>query len=230
MGDNVSDERRVPDMAAIEAELVLQTPALAALVAHHGPCALTSRRGPVAEHFESLASSIVYQQLAGKAAAAIWARVRALAPDGFAPEHLLALNPQDLRGAGLSGAKTAAIADLARRVADGSLDLDEIERLHDEEAVARLSQVRGIGPWTAQMFLIFSLGRLDVWPTGDLGVRKGYAVIHGLAGAPTPTELSTLGEAYRPWRSVLAWYCWRALDGVPAAEVGMPLPDLPTGR
>ncbi len=228
-GLSPTGERRVPDMAAIEAELVRRAPGLAELVERCGPCTLTSRRGPVTDHFESLASAIVHQQLAGRAAAAIWARVRALAPDGFAAEHVVGLEPAALRAAGLSGAKAAAMADLAGWVADGSLDLAEVARLDDEEVVARLSQVRGIGRWTAQMFLIFTLGRVDVWPTGDLGVRRGYAVVHGLDETPSPADLEAMGDAFRPWRSVLAWYCWRALDPVPPVTESS-LPDLPTGR
>lgn len=206
-----------PDIAVIEAELVRREPSLAALVERCGPCTLISRRGPVADHFEALAAAIVHQQLAGRAAAAIWARVRALAPEGFVAAQLVDLEATALRSAGLSAAKAAAVADLARRVADGSLDLSVVAGLDDEEVVDRLVEVRGIGRWTAQMFLIFSLGRLDVWPTGDLGVRRGYAVIHGQDGTPSPAALEALGDAYRPWRSVLAWYCWRVLDPPPSS-------------
>lgn len=229
-GEEVLAGRALPDMAAIEGELARRTPALAALVERCGPCTLTSRRGPIADHFESLASAIVHQQLAGRSAAAIWARVRALAPEGFIAERVVDLEPAALRAAGLSGAKAAAMADLARRVAEGSLDLAEVARLDDGEVVTRLSQVRGIGPWTAQMFLIFTLGRLDVWPTGDLGVRRGFAVIHGLDETPSSVALEAMGDPFRPWRSVVAWYCWRALDEVPLAVSVLSLPDLPTGR
>ncbi len=227
-GEPAIGERQMPDMAAIEGDLVRRTPALAGLVERCGPCTLVSRRGPISDHFEALASAIVHQQLAGRAAAAIWGRVRTLAPDGFVAEHLVSLGPEALRAAGLSRAKAAAMTDLARRVADGSLDLAEVARLDDEEVVARLGAVRGIGPWTAQMFLIFTLGRIDVWPTGDLGVRRGYALIHGLDTTPTPGDLEAMGDRYRPWRSVLAWYCWRALDELPAADRA--LSHLPTGR
>ncbi len=216
------------EVAAVEAELVRRAPGLAVLVERFGPCPLLSRPAAVADHFEALASSIVHQQLAGRAAAVIWARVRALAPQGFVAARLADLDPAVLRSAGLSAAKAAAVADLAGRVAAGSLDLDEVAALADQEVVDRLSQVRGIGRWTAQMFLMFSLGRPDVWPTGDLGVRRGYALVHGLAEAPSPADLEPLGDAYRPWRSVVAWYCWRALDQVP--DLSVRLSDLPTGR
>jgi 3-methyladenine DNA glycosylase/8-oxoguanine DNA glycosylase len=204
------------EIATAEAELVRRASGLAPLVERWGPCTLPSRREPVAEHFEALASSIVYQQLAGRAAAAIWGRVQGLAPGAFLAERVVLLQPQALRSAGLSGAKAAAVADLAARVVGGALDLDQVAALDDEEVIARLSEVRGIGRWTAQMFLIFRLGRLDVWPAGDLGVRRGYAVIHELDEAPGPTVLEALGDTFRPWRSIMAWYCWRALDTSPA--------------
>ncbi len=221
-------------MAAAEVELVERSPGLASLVQGHGPCTLRSRRGTSESHFEALASSIVYQQLAGRAAAAIWTRVRALTTDSFLPEQVVLLEPAALRDTGLSGAKAAALADLAARVAKGALDLNRVVTLDDDDVIARLSEVRGIGRWTAQMFLMFQLGRLDVWPTGDLGVRRGYAVIYGLDEAPTSRALEAQGEAFRPWRSIMAWYCWRALDPVPAPVAPPPapagLPDLPTGR
>lgn len=119
-----------------------------------------------------------------------------------------------MRSAGLSAAKTAAIRDLAARVADGALPLDGIERLGDEEILERLVAVRGIGRWTAEMFLIFQLRRPDVWPVDDLAVRRGWSIIHGQATAPRPRDLEALGQGLRPWRSVAAWYCWRATDTV----------------
>ena len=114
----------------------------------------------------------------------------------------------------MSGAKTASVLDLAQRVAEGSLDLDHIGRRPDAEVLAQLTAVRGIGPWTAEMFLIFDLHRLDVWPVGDLGVRKGFAAAYGLPGLPAPNELVALGEPLRPYRSLAAWYCWRAAETV----------------
>ena len=210
-------------VAAAEEDLAERHPALATIIARCGPCTLASRRGPAGSHLEALASAIVSQQLAGRAAAAIWGRVRALDPGGFRASSVAGLEPAALRAAGLSGAKAAALADLAERVVSGRLDLDEVAGLGDEDVIARLSEVRGIGRWTAQMFLMFRLGRLDVWPAGDLGVRRGYAVIHGLAEAPGAKDLEGLGEAFRPWRSVAAWYCWRAVDTV------TPLAPVPPG-
>ena len=115
---------------------------------------------------------------------------------------------------GLSGSKAVSILDLAAKTSDGTVPLDRIEELSDAEIVRRLSAVRGIGRWTAEMFLIFHLRRLDVWPVDDFGVRKGFAIVHGLAEPPTPKALEPMGGVYRPYRSVAAWYCWRANDTV----------------
>ena len=216
-----------PAVAVAEKDLAQRHPALTALIARCGPCTLVSHRGPAGTHLEALAEAIVSQQLAGRAAAAIWGRVRALDPGGFSALTVAGLEPATLRAAGLSGAKAAALADLAQRVISGRLDLDEVAEAGDEDVIARLSEVRGIGRWTAQMFLMFRLGRLDVWPAGDLGVRRGYAVVHSLADAPGAKDLEDLGEVFRPWRSVAAWYCWRAVDTVtPLAPVPAVTPEL----
>lgn len=127
-------------------------------------------------------------------------------------ERVLSTPDEPLRGAGLSGNKLASIRDLAMKVDDGTVDLAHVSTLPDDELVAQLSSVRGIGRWTAEMFLLFHLRRLDVWPTGDLGVRKGFGVAWGLPAMPSPKELEVLGDPYRPYRSVVACYCWRALD------------------
>ena len=186
-------------------------PAMAAAIAAKGPCPLVPAKvGGGA--FGALARSICFQQLAGAAARAIHGRFEALY-DGRPTAAAVAATPEAvLRATGLSAAKTASILDLAAKVLDGTVKLERWGRQSDDEIITRLSQVRGIGPWTAQMFLIFTLNRPDVWPTGDLAVRAGYGRMHGLAEAPTPRELEALGDAYRPWRTVAAWYCWRALD------------------
>ena len=184
---------------------------MADLVARYGPMHLPPP--PRASlRFEQLARSIAFQQLAGRAATVIWGRVRALVPGELTPAAVLALPDADLSGAGLSGAKVASIRDLAAHVADGRVALDRIGRLPDDQILEHLTAVRGIGPWTAQMFLLFTLHRLDVWPTGDLGVRAGFGRAWGLPEVPKPAELEGLGEPYRPYRSVVAWYCWRAAD------------------
>jgi DNA-3-methyladenine glycosylase II len=162
--------------------------------------------------FASIARAIAYQQLAGAAASAIWTRVMALF-DGAGPEPAAFLRKRDAtyRKAGLSGAKTRSIRDLAGHIVRGSLDPRALPSMPDDEVVAALTQVRGIGPWSAQMHLMFSLRRPDVWPVGDLGVRKGWAKFTGDA-EPTAGELEPLGEAYRPFRSIVAWYMWRVHD------------------
>jgi DNA-3-methyladenine glycosylase II len=162
-------------------------------------------------HFGALVRAIAYQQLAGKAAAAIHGRFRALIAGTLTPGAVLALSEEAMRGAGLSAAKTASIRDLAAQAAGGELALAGLPRLSDDEIVARLSAVRGIGRWTAEMFLLFELRRLDVWPTGDLGVREGWRLMHDLEVQPTPKELEVLGDPLRPIRSVAAWYCWEAV-------------------
>jgi DNA-3-methyladenine glycosylase II len=164
------------------------------------------------DHFVDLMETVVYQQLAGAAAAKIWSRVAALFPDGITPEAVTAIPDESFRGAGLSGNKTASVRDLATKVLDGTVPLDGINRLRDDDIVDRLSAVRGIGRWTAEMFLIFQLRRLDVWPVEDYGVRKGWAVAYGLPEPLKPRELMVQGDRFRPYRTVAAWYCWRAVD------------------
>jgi len=189
-------------------------PMMAKMVGHHGPCVLEGRRKG-RTRFEQLAEAIAYQQLAGKAAEAIWRRVRGVVDGPFTPSAVLAAGPEPFRSAGFSNAKTQSLLDLALRIDEGSVRLDRIGRLSDDEVVAHLVPVRGIGPWTAHMFLIFTLRRLDVWPVGDYGVRAGYASIYGLPELPTPQELLALGERFKPYRTIAAWYCWRAVtDGL----------------
>src|SRR5919109_1880249 len=165
--------------------------------------------------FDALAESIAYQQLNGKAAATIWGRVRALYPKSkwLDPAKVLATPDETLRAAGLSRSKTAAIKDLAAKTLDGTVPSGRaLLRMSDDEIVARLTQVRGIGRWTVEMLLLFDLGRPDVWPVDDYGVQKGFAKTFGKRKLPTPKELMKHGEKWRPYRSVAAWYFWRALD------------------
>jgi 3-methyladenine DNA glycosylase/8-oxoguanine DNA glycosylase len=197
--------------ARASAELAGRDEILARLVARHRPPRL-GRPTPVAGRFEALSQAIVHQQLAGRAAASIWARVRALVDGPFLPESVAALGAQHLRGAGLSAAKAASVQDLAAQVGAGTVRLARIGRRSDDDVVAELTRVRGIGPWTAHMFLLFDLQRLDVWPTGDYGVRNGYRLAWGLDDLPTPRQLEALGAPFRPYRSIVAWYCWRVVD------------------
>jgi DNA-3-methyladenine glycosylase II len=203
----------VPRRALVAAsqELADRDPHLAAVVAAVGPCDI--RRG-TRTNFAELVRAICYQQLAGAAARAIHGRVEALYDGTPTPAAVLATPDDELRGAGLSANKLASIRDLATRVDVGEVRLDRMGRLSDDEIVRELTLVRGIGRWTAEMFLMFQLGRLDVWPADDFGVRKGYARIYELPEMPTPKVLDGLGEGFRPYRSVAAWYCWRATDMV----------------
>jgi DNA-3-methyladenine glycosylase II len=201
--------RRVSHAQAADI-LATRDPVLGGLIAAGGPIRIGRRTG---SHFAGLVEAIVYQQLAGAAAKAIHGRLVAALDDIVEPEALMALSDETLRAAGLSANKARSLRDLATKVLDGTVVLSPrpLSRQSDDEVIARLSTVRGIGPWTAQMFLIFRLRRLDVWPVGDFGVRQGY----GLAWkVPTPTarELEPLGEPYRPYRTVVAWYCWRAVE------------------
>jgi DNA-3-methyladenine glycosylase II len=170
-------------------------------------------RPPAETHFEALVRSVIYQQLAGAAAAAIHGRLIAALSGQVTPERMMSLSADTLRSVGLSANKVASLRDLAAKVLDGTVVLDpsRLRAESDAEVVARLTTVRGIGKWTAEMFLMFQLRRLDVWPTGDLGVRKGFGLAWQI---PTPTakQLEPLGDPYRPYRSVVAWYCWRAAE------------------
>jgi 3-methyladenine DNA glycosylase/8-oxoguanine DNA glycosylase len=189
--------------------VVRADPAFEAVVRAAGPFV---PRPPSADPFNALVRAIVFQQLAGRAAAAIHGRFVALfGGDPPTPAAVLTLPVEALRGAGLSGAKTAAIIDLATKGSDGTVPLGELDDLDDDEVVERLSVVRGIGRWTAEMFLLFELGRSDVWPVDDFGVRKGWGMIHGTS-MPAPRELAALGEVLRPHRSAAAWYCWRGAE------------------
>ncbi|HEY4867249.1 MAG TPA: DNA-3-methyladenine glycosylase 2 family protein, partial [Candidatus Dormibacteraeota bacterium] len=199
------------DLAAAAAEVARRDPALGRLVDLLGPPAI---RPPLEGYFAALVRAIAFQQLAGRAAAAIHGRFLANFVEGLTPEAVLALPEELFRSAGLSAAKTASIRDLAAKTVDGTVPLEGLEAYSDDEIVERLSKVRGIGPWTAEMFLIFQLRRPDVWPVDDFGVRKGYAIAHELPTLPKPKELAALGELYRPYRSIAAWYCWRANDTV----------------
>jgi 3-methyladenine DNA glycosylase/8-oxoguanine DNA glycosylase len=196
--------------AAIARHVAHADAAFAPVVKAVGPFA---PRAPSADPFNALARAIAYQQLAGRAAAAIHGRFLAVfGTDLPAPATVLATPLETLRACGLSGAKAAAILDLALKFSDGTIPLERLNSMPDDEVVARLSEVRGVGRWTAEMFLLFDLRRPDVWPVDDFGVRKGWAVIHASSEMPKPRELMALGEPLRPHRSAAAWYCWRAVD------------------
>ncbi|TAK93262.1 MAG: DNA-3-methyladenine glycosylase 2 family protein [Verrucomicrobia bacterium] len=186
---------------------------MARLIRRVGPCELApnTRRTP----FQALVRSVTFQQLNGTAAETIFGRMIALFPGKQfpAPGDVLATSDERLRSAGLSRAKTAAIKDIAAKAVAGVVPTRRAAaRLSDAELVERLTEIRGVGPWTVEMFLIFTLGRPDVWPVADFGVRKGYALTYGLKEMPSPKELLPLGERWRPHRSTAAWYMWRAAD------------------
>jgi DNA-3-methyladenine glycosylase II len=164
------------------------------------------------EPFHYLARAIVYQQLAGAAARAIHGRFVEALTGEVTPSRVLRARETTLRRAGLSRNKLAAIRDLASKVRHGEVELSDLHEQPDDEVTRRLTLVRGIGPWTAHMYLMFRMHRPDVWPVGDLGVRTGFAKIHAMPEPPTQKALEPLGDAYRPWRSAAAYYCWRALE------------------
>ena len=193
--------------AAIQ-EVAARDPVLANLVTLVGP--ITNRSGDPDGHFGALVRSIVFQQLAGSAARAIHSRVRATVPGELTPAALMAVPDEALRSAGLSANKLVALRDLSAKVVDRTVDLDASAR-PDDEIIASLITVRGIGPWTAEMYLMFELRRLDVWPVDDLGVRQGYGLAWRLDPPPSAKELAPLGELFRPYRSIVARYCWEAV-------------------
>jgi DNA-3-methyladenine glycosylase II len=176
-----------------------------------GPCRYETRN--FGTHFDALCRSIVYQQLSTKAANTIHSRFLDLFEDRTpAPEAILGLTEQAMRGVGLSTQKTAYIRDLAVRVHSGALPLDHLDELPDQEIIDYLVQVKGIGVWTAQMFLMFRLGRLDVLPDLDLGIRNAIKRAYRVRGVPTPKRIARIGEPWRPYASIACWYLWRSLD------------------
>jgi DNA-3-methyladenine glycosylase II len=196
-------------LAAAINDVAGRDPVVAHLVGLVGPIKYRPRDPD--GHFGALVRSIVFQQLAGRAARAIHERVRATVGSEFTPEALAAVPDQALRAAGLSANKLASLRDLSTKVLDGTLDLDGSSRLDDDAIIDALVAVRGIGRWTAEMYLLFELRRLDVWPVDDLGVRHGYALAWGLDSHPTAKELAPLGDRFRPYRSIAARYCWEAV-------------------
>ncbi|AUX29311.1 MULTISPECIES: methylated-DNA--[protein]-cysteine S-methyltransferase [Sorangium] len=202
------------DPAAAVERLRASDAALGRLIDRVGPFGMRLDR--TSSLFLALAESIVYQQLTGKAAATIFARARALFPrahESFTPEQLLRASDEELRAAGLSRAKLLSLRDLARRTQDGELPtLAEVHGMEDEAIVERLTQVRGIGRWTAEMLLMFRLGRPDVLPVDDYGIRKGFAIAFKQRELPGRKDLERRGARWRPYRTVASWYLWRAVD------------------
>jgi DNA-3-methyladenine glycosylase II len=214
--DADADGTRVVDAAAMAQHLRAADPILAGIVDLVGAYTLGRR----SSHFNALLSSIVSQQISTQAAATIMGRVEALFPsaEGVTPDAILAVGPDPLRAAGLSGMKARYVLDLAERVADGRLDLDLLATLDDEAVIAELIQVKGIGRWTAEMFLIFSLGRLDVLPVDDFGLRAAVKRSYGLDDLPKAPAIRALAVPWAPYRTVATWYLWRSLSLPPRAS------------
>jgi DNA-3-methyladenine glycosylase II len=194
--------------------LLRRDPVLAAIIKRHGPCGLAAAQR--ADHLTALVRAIVFQQLSTKAAATIYGRLMAFMPDGKPdPVIVAALSDERLRGAGISRQKAGYLRDLCQRVVGGSLDLDALDRLSDEEVITALTEVKGLGRWSAEMFLMFRLHRPDVLPVGDLGIVNAIRKAYGLRKPPTPDRIRKIGEAWKPYRSVACWYLWRSLENQP---------------
>jgi 3-methyladenine DNA glycosylase/8-oxoguanine DNA glycosylase len=199
----------IPHVARARRALMRRDPRLAALMTRVGACDLGA--SPPPDAFASLVRVILSQQLSSKAADTIFGRVESLAArrGGLTAPIVARLDAEALRAAGVSRQKTAALYDLADQVASGRLDLDRLSALPDDEVVARITAVKGLGVWSAEMFLMFRLTRLDILPVGDLGIVKGIQVLHGLKRRPAASTMRRLAEPWRPYRSVACWYLWR---------------------
>lgn len=198
-------------MKKIAAELSARDKKMAKVIADNPLCTIGRNPKPVT-HFESLVESVISQQLAVKAAETIFLRVKKSAGGRIIPARIASLSESQMREAGVSGAKIKAIQGLASASINREINFNKLHEIDsDEEIFKQLTSLWGIGPWTVDMFMMFQLGRLDIWPTGDLGVRRGWEKIYSLPEEITPKELELKGEKFRPYRSVLAWYCWRAL-------------------
>lgn len=201
------------DYARARRLLLRRDAVLAAVIRRHGPCGLAAAQR--SDHFSALVRAITGQQLSTKAAATIYARLAALMPDGVTPQALSALSDDQLRAVGMSRQKGAYFRDLCDKVLSGALPLDALEAMSDDEVIAALTQVKGIGRWSAEMFLMFRLHRPDVLPVGDLGIVNAVKSVYRLRKTPTPDRIRRMGEAWRPYRSVASWYLWRSLDNEP---------------
>jgi DNA-3-methyladenine glycosylase II len=191
--------------------LKLADAVLAGVIETVGPCRLQLRSE--GSHFEALARSIVFQQLSGKAASTIYGRFAALFPDGVpTPNGVLAASEESLRAAGLSRQKAAYLRDLSLKVSNGELPLDQVESMNDDDLISHLVQVKGIGRWTAQMFLMFRLGRPDVLPELDLGIQNAIRRAYRMRKRPTPKQVKRIGAKWSPHSSVACWYLWRSLE------------------
>ena len=202
------------DYARARRLLLRRDPVLAALIRKHGPCGLAAAQR--ADHFSALVRAIVGQQLSTKAATTIHRRLIGLVADGVAtPEAIAPLTDAQLRAVGLSRQKTAYLRDLCAKVASREVHLDALGHMADDEVIAELTKIKGVGRWTAEMFLMFRLHRPDVLPVGDLGIVNAVKNVYNLRKKPTADRIVRIGEAWRPYRSVACWYLWRSLDNEP---------------
>ncbi len=199
------------EMQKIAKKIAKIDPAFKSVIKENELCDIGSKR-PAHSHYETLVTSILSQQLAIKAAETITSRVRALVNGRITPERMTELSPDDLRTAGVSGAKTRAIMELTSATLNKKLHFSRFPKMSNTEISEELTALWGVGRWTVEMFLMFHLGRLDLWPVGDLGVRRGWEKLHELPNQLKPEELEILGEQFAGYQSVVAWYCWKALD------------------
>jgi DNA-3-methyladenine glycosylase II len=202
------------DFARARRVLLRRDPVLGAIIRRHGPCGLGAARDRF-DHFSMLVRAIVFQQLSTKAATTIHDRLQALMPGGTDACSLVALTDQQLRAAGISRQKAGYLRDLCEKVTSGAVPLAQVDGMSDEGVIAALTQITGVGRWTAEMFLIFRLQRPDVLPVGDLGIITAVQRAYRLRKPPTPDRLRKIGEPWRPYRSVATWYLWRSLDNEP---------------
>jgi DNA-3-methyladenine glycosylase II len=199
-------------MKKIAQELSSRDKRLAKVIEAHPLCTVGRNPKPVT-HFEALVESVISQQLAVKAADTIYGRVKDLARGRMVPGRIAEISETEMRAAGVSGAKFKTIQGLADAAISKRINIDKLHEIDDDQLIFnQLTSLWGIGPWTVDMFMMHQLGRLDIWPTGDLGVRRGWEKIHSLKEEIEPKVLEKKGEKYRPYRSVVAWYCWRALS------------------
>jgi DNA-3-methyladenine glycosylase II len=198
------------DYARARRLLLRRDPVLASLIRKHGACGLAAAQR--ADHFSALVRAITGQQLSTKAASTIYARLAALMPGGVTPHALAALGDEQMRAVGMSRQKIAYFRDLAGKALSGALPLDALDTMSDDEVIAALTQVKGIGRWSAEMFLMFRLHRPDVLPVDDLGIVNAVKNVYRLRKRPTADRIRRIGEAWRPYRSVASWYLWRSLD------------------
>lgn len=199
-------------MKKIAKELSTRDKRLARVIDAHPLCTIGRNPKPVT-HFEALVESVISQQLAVKAADTIYGRVKDLTKGRMVPSRIADISEADMRTAGVSGAKFKTIQGLADAALSKKIKINTLHEIDDDQLIFdQLTSLWGIGPWTVDMFMMFQLGRLDIWPTGDLGVRRGWEKIYALTDEIEPKALDKKGEKFRPYRSVVAWYCWRALS------------------